>query len=115
LIDTMRSAMGSFLHPITIIGTNGRSETLNAVVDSEQLFAVIPYGVLSRLDVWPDRSISHKGQERGFARCAANFSTGRARSLISSGQRTTRLASVVTRLTRSCWMWTKRTISLFPR
>ena|SRR5947208_2868678 len=58
--------MGTFLHPITVIGPHGRSETLDAVVDSDQLFALMPYGVLSRLDFWPDRSIRYKGQERGF-------------------------------------------------
>jgi hypothetical protein len=58
--------MGTFLHPITITGPSGQSETLEALVDTGVMFAVIPAGVLRRLGVKPERSISHRGEERGF-------------------------------------------------
>lgn len=45
--------MGTFFHPITLTGPNGASETIEALVDTEHLFAVIPTPVLERLGVQP--------------------------------------------------------------
>jgi hypothetical protein len=56
----------TFPHRVTIIGSSGASETIEAVVDADELFALLPYRVLSRLDCWPDRSHRYRDQERGF-------------------------------------------------
>ena len=42
--------MGTFFHPITIVGPNGE-ETVEALVDTEHLFALIPADVVERLGV----------------------------------------------------------------
>ena len=42
--------MGTFFHPITIIGPNGE-QTIEALVDTTQLFAAIPRDILDRLGV----------------------------------------------------------------
>lgn len=45
--------MGTFFHPITLIGPNGEADTIDALVDTGILFAVIPAAVLKRLGVEP--------------------------------------------------------------
>ncbi len=56
--------MGTFFHPITLIGPTGRREKLNALVDTDVLFAVIPSPVLERLQVQPHREEKfRKGSE----------------------------------------------------
>jgi hypothetical protein len=64
--------MGTFFHPLTIIGPK-RDETLQALVDTDHLFAVLPYGLLERLDCWPNRSHRYKGTERGFGHVRARL------------------------------------------
>jgi predicted aspartyl protease len=49
--------MGTFFHPIMIIGPGGAPEHLQALVDTGSLFAVIPTAVLQRLDVRPFRTM----------------------------------------------------------
>jgi predicted aspartyl protease len=44
--------MGTFLHPITIIGPSGQ-ETLDALVDTGSTFTTIPRPILERLGVSP--------------------------------------------------------------
>lgn len=46
-------AMGTFFHPITLIGPSGASETLEALVDTGAMFTTIPAPVLERLGVRP--------------------------------------------------------------
>jgi hypothetical protein len=58
--------MTTFSHPITIIGQSGDSETIEALVDVDHLFALIPYAILRRLDFWPDRSHRYRARERGL-------------------------------------------------
>jgi hypothetical protein len=58
--------MTTFSHPLTIIALSGDSETIDAIVDPEHLFALLPYAILRRLDFWPDRSQRYRGKERGF-------------------------------------------------
>lgn len=45
--------MGTFFHPITVIGPNGESETLDALVDTGSTFSAIPRAILERLGVVP--------------------------------------------------------------
>ena len=45
--------MGTFFHPITLVGPTGVSETFDALVDTDVLFAVIPSPVLKKLGVEP--------------------------------------------------------------
>ena len=58
--------MGTFFHPITLIGPTGASETLEALVDTEHMFALLPHTVLSRLGVYAPHSTRYRGQWRGF-------------------------------------------------
>jgi len=44
--------MGTFFHPITIIGPNGE-ETIEALVDPSSLFAILPAELLGRLGIEP--------------------------------------------------------------
>ena len=71
--------MGTFFHPITIIGPDGE-ETIEAPVDTDQLFAVIPSDVLQRLGMspedrkyWEGRGLAHArarlGGYDGWAMC----------------------------------------------
>src|SRR2546422_7356480 len=43
--------MGTFFHPITLIGANGHTETLDALVDTGSTFTTIPRPILERLGV----------------------------------------------------------------
>lgn len=52
--------MGTFFHPITLIGPTGAQEHLQALVDTGALFSVIPTPVLQRLDVRPFDHINVK-------------------------------------------------------
>ena len=45
--------MGTFFHPITLIGPTGASETLNGMVGTGAMFTVIPAPNLERLGVRP--------------------------------------------------------------
>lgn len=49
--------MGTFYHPITLIGPTGASETLEALVDTGAAFTTIPTAVLDRLGVRPHRRV----------------------------------------------------------
>ena len=49
--------MGFFWHSITLIGTSGSTETLEGLVDTGAMFAVVPRPVLERLAVRPFRMI----------------------------------------------------------
>ena len=59
----MDITMSTFSHPITLTGPAGASETLDVVVDTSILFAVIPTPVLRRLGVEP-REIRRPGDEQ---------------------------------------------------
>lgn len=63
--------MGTFFHPITIIGPNGE-ETVEALVDTGILFAEIPAPVLDRLGVIAERR-TYLGSERGLAQVEARL------------------------------------------
>ena len=58
--------MGTFTHPITLIGPTGARETLEAVVDTDTMFAVFPAPVLERLGVEADRTL--RGRRLGPVR-----------------------------------------------
>lgn len=49
--------MGTFFHPITLIGPSGERETLEALVDTGASFTTVPASVLERLGVRPHRSM----------------------------------------------------------
>lgn len=49
--------MGTFLHPITLIGPTGARETLEAVVDTGASYTTVPRLILERLGVRPHRSV----------------------------------------------------------
>ena len=49
--------MGTFTHPITLIGPSGARETLEALVDTGAMFTVVPTPVLERLGVQPFRTM----------------------------------------------------------
>ena len=57
--------MGTFVHPITVIGPSGAFETIEALVDTEHLFALLPHTFLSPLGVYAPRSTRYRGQWRG--------------------------------------------------
>ena len=48
--------MSQFTHPITLIGPSGRSETLDAIVDTGTAFTTVPESVLERLGVSSHRT-----------------------------------------------------------
>ena len=67
--------MDPFTHPMTLIGPQGR-ETVECVVDTSLLFAVIPTPVLKRIGVKPDRFVrdrSAKRRRRGLAQVQAEL------------------------------------------
>jgi hypothetical protein len=45
----MNLAMGTFRHPITLIGSEGQRQTVEALVDATRLFASFPESVLTAL------------------------------------------------------------------
>lgn len=45
--------MGTFFHPITLIGESGQSETTNALVDNGSSFTTMPRPLLESLSVSP--------------------------------------------------------------
>ena len=47
------TAMGTFFHPLTLVGPTGLTETLDAMVDTGAMFTVIPRPILDRLGVQP--------------------------------------------------------------
>lgn len=49
-------SMGAFFHPIKLTGPGG-SETLEGLVDTSILFAIIPSPVLRRIGVKRDRTV----------------------------------------------------------
>ncbi|MEX1252976.1 MAG: aspartyl protease family protein [Dehalococcoidia bacterium] len=49
--------MGTFFHPITLIGPSGERETLDALVDTGSTFTSIPRDVLAKLGVEPRREV----------------------------------------------------------
>lgn len=53
--------MGTFLHPITISGPNGE-EAIEALVDTEAMFAVVPAPLLARLGVPPIDDRGYRGR-----------------------------------------------------
>ena len=52
--------MGVFTHTITIFSQEGRSETLDGLVDTGAMFTVIPRPILDRLGVRPFRTMPVK-------------------------------------------------------
>ncbi len=48
--------MGTFFHPLTLIGPTGASETVEALVDTGASFTTVPASVLERLGVRPHRT-----------------------------------------------------------
>src|SRR5437867_1782298 len=50
----MKASMGTFFHPITIIGPNGK-ESIDALVDTGVSFTTLPASLLRRLGVRPFR------------------------------------------------------------
>jgi predicted aspartyl protease len=48
--------VGTFTHPITLIGPAGQRETLEALVDTGATFTVVPAPILQRLRVKPHRT-----------------------------------------------------------
>lgn len=52
----MESSRGTFSHRIILIGPAGATETLEALVDTDTLFAVFPAPILGRLGVNADRT-----------------------------------------------------------
>jgi hypothetical protein len=64
-----------FIRPMTLIGPLGR-ETVDCVVDTSMLFAIIPAPALKRLGVKPDRFLrdgSGKRRRRGLAQVRAEL------------------------------------------
>jgi predicted aspartyl protease len=51
------TGVGTFFHAITLVGPNGRSETLEAMVDTGAMFTVVPALILERLGVRPFRTM----------------------------------------------------------
>lgn len=49
--------MGTFFHPITLIGPSGEQEALEGLVDTGSTFTSIPRGVLEKLGVEPRREV----------------------------------------------------------
>lgn len=45
--------MGTFFHPITLIGPTGATETVEALVDTGSSFTAVPRRILERLGVVP--------------------------------------------------------------
>src|SRR5437870_8540681 len=45
--------MGTFFHPVALIGPGGTRETVEALVDTGSLFTVLPRPLLERLGVRP--------------------------------------------------------------
>ena len=81
--------MGTFFHPVTIVGPNGE-ETIDALVDTSILFAVIPTLVLRRLGVEPRATQTPSEEqvanveaqlngERGWATCVFGAAEAPAR------------------------------------
>jgi predicted aspartyl protease len=50
--------MGTFTHPITLIGPSGERRTVEALVDSGSTFTRLPSSVLQELGVEPRREVS---------------------------------------------------------
>ena len=52
--------MGVFTHTITIFSQEGRSETLDGLVDTGAMFTVVPTPILNRMGVRPFRTVPVK-------------------------------------------------------
>ncbi len=52
--------MGIFTHPITIFSQEGRSETLEGLVDTGAIFTVVPTPILNRMGVYRFRTVPIK-------------------------------------------------------
>ena len=50
--------MGTFTHSITLISDSGRTETVEALVDTGATFTAVPAAVLEQLGVVPDYTVS---------------------------------------------------------
>ena len=50
--------MGTFTHPITLIGPGGERRTVEALVDSGSTFTSMPRSILADLGVEPRREVS---------------------------------------------------------
>jgi len=50
--------MGTFFHPITLIGPTGATEALEALVDTGAMFTTVPAPILERLGVRPFDTIA---------------------------------------------------------
>jgi aspartyl protease family protein len=49
--------MSTFFHPITLIGTNGRRETVDALIDTGATFTAMPRDLLLQLGLRPERQV----------------------------------------------------------
>ena len=49
--------MGTFTHPITLLGPTGQRETIEALVDTGATFTTVPALVIERLGVRPHRRV----------------------------------------------------------
>ena len=49
--------MGTFTHPITLIGPGGQRRTVEALVDTGSTFTSVPHQVLEELGVEPRREV----------------------------------------------------------
>lgn len=80
-------SMGTFFHPITLIGPTGVSETLEALVDTSILFAVIPSPVLKRIGVEPARTVrvGPTRRKRGLAQVEAELAGERGYAMVVFG------------------------------
>jgi predicted aspartyl protease len=70
--------VGTFLHPITLIGPSGERQTLDALVDTGSTFTAVPASVLERLGVTAHRTIrlrlaDGRTQERPVGRLLAEL------------------------------------------
>jgi hypothetical protein len=64
--------MGTFFHPITIVGPAGE-ETVEALVDTDAMFAEIPADILGRLGVIPSQRGYRGDRQRGIAQARARL------------------------------------------
>ena len=79
--------MGTFFHSITLIGPTGTTETLEALVDTGILFAVIPSPVLKRIGVKPDRTVrvGPTKRRRSLAQVEAELAGERGYAMVVFG------------------------------
>ena len=77
--------MGAFFHPITLVGPSGASETLEALVDTGVLFAIIPAPILKRLGVKPLEARRFGPARRRIAQVEAELAGERGHAMVVFG------------------------------